>query len=246
MESPPEKASSSIVLAFKRHVSTLWASSMETHLRQCLSVSSNRVMEITESLSHVVTQRAYEEGVLSPSNLLRGLFTARESHKTAAVLYSLFCDAFSEESSDKTFEEWNEEKSSQGPTFKFWFLILNLQILLLSFVRSIREKRLFSVSGNGDLDLDEFFAYENTSAPPYFSSNGALWVCQKSQIIKLLEDETNEPQFHGTFDTLIYDGAALVHALPPQTSRTFADYCCKEFKKQVFKQYRTDVEEDIE
>ncbi|CAG9762315.1 unnamed protein product [Ceutorhynchus assimilis] len=40
-----------------------------------ISISSNRVMEITAQFSHVVVGRAEEEGVVCPSSLKKGLFT---------------------------------------------------------------------------------------------------------------------------------------------------------------------------
>ena len=93
--------------------------------------------------------------------------------------------------------------------------------------------RAFIVSQNRHLDLDNFFEHENASAPPSLSSNGVLRSCQKSQLLKLLEEAIDPPHFEGFCDTIIYDGAALAHALPPKTSRTFGEYCDKEFKNRI-------------
>lgn len=65
---------------------------------------------------------------------------ARAIHqKTAAVLYSLLKEAFTQVHPATSFEEWIEQKRSKCPTFKFWLLVLNLEVLLLSFIRSIRN-----------------------------------------------------------------------------------------------------------
>lgn len=65
---------------------------------------------------------------------------ARAIHvKTAAVLYSLLYEAFTQENPDISFEEWIKEKCSNCPTFRFWLLVLDLEVLLLPFVRSIRD-----------------------------------------------------------------------------------------------------------
>ncbi|KAE8742024.1 hypothetical protein FOCC_FOCC012440 [Frankliniella occidentalis] len=60
---------------------------------------------------------------------------------TAAVLYSLLQDAFLHDhpDSDVAMETWIEENATRSPTFKFWLLVLKLELLLLKFVRSVRE-----------------------------------------------------------------------------------------------------------
>nr|CAD7568390.1 unnamed protein product [Timema californicum] len=47
---------------------------IESMHKRGLSISPNRIMEITASLAHLEIKRAQEEGVLCPSNLLHGLF----------------------------------------------------------------------------------------------------------------------------------------------------------------------------
>lgn len=84
------------------------------------------------------------------------------------------------------------------------------------------------------MDLEKSFEHENTSAPPSLSSNGVLRSCQKSQLLKILEETVDQPQFEEFGDTIIFDGAALVHAIPPKTSRTFGEYCDSEFKNRIF------------
>lgn len=65
---------------------------------------------------------------------------ARHVHEiTASTLYSLMQDAFLNFSSEsQTFEEWINESREKSPTFLYWLTLLNLEILYLCFVRSLR------------------------------------------------------------------------------------------------------------
>lgn len=68
----------------------------------------------------------------------------REVHQvTAAVLYSLMVEAYEEQHPDHevSIDEWCEIQSQKFPTFLFWLLVLNLLVLYLTFVRSVRESR---------------------------------------------------------------------------------------------------------
>ena len=63
---------------------------------------------------------------------------SRHAHQvTACSLYQLLSDAYSE-SSATDFETFSNEKSSV-PQFRFWLTTLDLALLLLIFVRSLRE-----------------------------------------------------------------------------------------------------------
>lgn len=66
---------------------------------------------------------------------------ARAIHqKTAVALFSLLRDAYDEDNPDQdlSIEDWAEQKAQEFPLFKFWLTVLNLEILLLTFVRSVR------------------------------------------------------------------------------------------------------------
>lgn len=93
--------------------------------------------------------------------------------------------------------------------------------------------RLFIVARNRNLDLDEFFKFENTSYPPSLSSDNALRACQKSDIVHILEKAIELREFSGLCDTIVYDGAALIHCLLPRTSETFSEYSQQEFKGYI-------------
>lgn len=88
---------------------------------------------------------------------------------TACALSILLEESYDSSSRDDlSFETWIEESARMYPPFKFWLTILNLIILLLSFVRSVRE---------GDFEL-----YKNSMhlmCPWYFAlnhQNYARWL----------------------------------------------------------------------
>ena len=73
-------------------------------------------------------------------SFLRGAHVKRSRYAhqvTACSLYQLLSDAYSE-SSATDFETFSNEKSSVLQ-FRFWLTTLELELLLLTFVRSLRE-----------------------------------------------------------------------------------------------------------
>ena len=73
-------------------------------------------------------------------SFLRGAYVKRSRYAhqvTACSLYQLLSDAYSE-SSATDFETFSNEKSS-FPQFRFWLTTLELELLLLTFVRSLHE-----------------------------------------------------------------------------------------------------------
>ena len=73
-----------------------------------------------------------------------------------------------------------------------------------------------------------FFSHENYSYPPALSKFGKLNHTNKSDAISILEKL--EPSQHNVpeFDTIIFDGAAVVQIISPNISQTFQQYCRSE------------------
>lgn len=59
--------------------------------------------------------------------------------------------------------------------------------------------------------LQEFFEYENQSAPASWSGNGKLHLWQNSQLIDILKVKVTMPESQPIADSIILDGSALVH-----------------------------------
>ena len=76
-------------------------------------------------------------------------------------------------------------------------------------------------------DLLDFISYENYSYLPDLSKFGELNHANKSDTTSILEKL--EPSQHNVpeFDTIIFDGAAAVQIISPNTSQTFQQYCRK-------------------
>lgn len=106
---------------------------------------------------------------------------ARAIHvKSAAVLYSLLQEAFTQGNPDNSFEEWFEEKCANCSTFRFRLLVLDLEVLLLPFIRSTRD-------GNYEL----FTQTLKKLAPWYFlmdHPHNASWLPIHIKVLAELND----------------------------------------------------------
>lgn len=72
--------------------------------------------------------------------------TQRAHQKTASSLYHLlqkaytdYCTGLGEEDDPLSIEDWCSSNAELYPQFKFWLLILQLELTVLLFVRAIRE-----------------------------------------------------------------------------------------------------------
>ena len=93
--------------------------------------------------------------------------------------------------------------------------------------------RLFISCQNRQCDLQEFFKYENQSAPGSLSDNGRLRMCQKSQLTEILQALVTLPDSEPKADTIIIDGSALINSLPPRSPKTFNDYAKEDILPKV-------------
>lgn len=84
--------------------------------------------------------------------------------------------------------------------------------------------KLFISCQNRECDLSEFFRHENQSHPAALSDGGKLHSCQKSHLTSILENLVTIPENEPDANTVIIDGAALIHSLPPRISKTFEEY----------------------
>lgn len=124
--------------------------------------------------------------------------------------------------------------------------------LLLKSLKSDVQlfSNLFIISANRDLDLNEFFSFENHNFPPSISINGLLRTGDKAALLKCLPkpneridnfDVSEEDLQVNTivdcdntvYDIILYDGPALVHILEPRGCKTFDDYSTLIFEKHI-------------
>ena len=70
---------------------------------------------------------------------------SRHAHQlTASSLYILLCHAYTQysglaEDASLPFDDWRLEKMASTPQFQFWYITLQLELMLLLFIRSLRE-----------------------------------------------------------------------------------------------------------
>ena len=70
----------------------------------------------------------------------------RQAHQiTACSLYKLMKKAFTDycheadDYDEMTFESWSEKRRMESPQFQYWYMILSMELTILSLVRSFRE-----------------------------------------------------------------------------------------------------------
>ena len=97
--------------------------------------------------------------------------------------------------------------------------------------------RLFIANQLRDGDPDVFFSRENQLHPPSLSDHGKIQACKKSDLIKYLKpiEESNKQDF----DCKIFDGAALVHMLKPNSVKSFQQYAEEGFVKFIQRQLQS-------
>ena len=65
------------------------------------------------------------------------------------------------------------------------------------------------------------------------SDGGKIYSCQKYQLTSILVEHNTLPDQEPEADGIIIDGSALVHALPPKRSKTFADHAALDFLPRI-------------
>ena len=89
--------------------------------------------------------------------------------------------------------------------------------------------RLYIASQQSDGDLEEFFEHENQPYPPSLSEFDNLRFGKKSDLISFVNKETPLPPPPASYNVKVFDGAAIVHALPVSSVATFSEYADSKF-----------------
>lgn len=115
--------------------------------------------------------------------------------------------------------------------------------------------RLYLGASNRQVNLDEFFCYENQPFPPSISNNGHLRNGPKSNIVdslcavyKNIDLEDLEYGTHNDATAYFFDGAVIIHFINTTGVKTFGEYSLK--LQQYFSQFtskfqRVDVVWDV-
>lgn len=67
--------------------------------------------------------------------------TACSLHILMSRAYDEYVEGLSESDTKLEFHQWQDYKSSSRPQFKYWSMVLKIQLTILLFVRSLREGR---------------------------------------------------------------------------------------------------------
>ena len=74
------------------------------------------------------------------------------------------------------------------------------------------------------MNLDDLFMHEHLPYRQSLSDRGNLRANNKSDLVACLDDFTTPVSDPPAVDTIILDGAAVVHLLDPRIAQTFSDY----------------------
>jgi len=89
--------------------------------------------------------------------------------------------------------------------------------------------RLYIASQQREVDHEEFFKHENQPYPHSLSEFGNLRFGKKSDLIAHVKKETPPPPPPVSYDVKVFDGAAIVHALPVLFVATFSEHADSRF-----------------
>jgi len=140
----------------------------------------------------------------------------RHAHQvTAASLYQLLQHAYSEhcgsESTPKIFEDWCQQRVSESVHFDFWLKTLSLEILLLMYIRSMREGNFQLYVETLALLLPWMFALDHTHYSRWLSVH--------------VRDMMALPEKHPAIHKEFVAGKFVVHKTSNKFSAMAIDQC---------------------
>ena len=104
--------------------------------------------------------------------------------------------------------------------------------------------QLYIVAKHKDCDVASFFRHENQYFSPSLSDYRNLRFAKKSDLLHILAQESQQDP-PSTFDSIAYDGAALVHLLPTNQIATFDKYASCVFLPHITWQLETCTRVDV-
>lgn len=155
-------------MAFLKAIGSIVRDSGWTDVLVDANIATSGVADSFLSASHVTkTRYAHQVTVCALFNQMN----------TAYEQYQLSCAAYGE--SPLSLDDWKEFLAEESPTFHFWLLIMQLEVLLLVFLASLRE-------GNFSLYVQSL-----TKLVPWFfaldQQNYARWLSVHIRDMKVLQ-----------------------------------------------------------
>lgn len=88
-----------------------------------------------------------------------------------------------------SFESWLQDRCSESPTFKYWLILFNLEITLLSFVRAVRLGNYLEFRESMKDMMPWYFVFDH--------QNYSRWL--SIHVWDLEHLECNAPDIHAEF-----------------------------------------------
>ena len=122
--------------------------------------------------------------------------TRRAHQITASALYLLlqkayseYCDSLTDGNEQISLEEWCTKKSASCPHFHFWYIILQLELMVMIYVRAIREGNFLLYTNALKKLVPWFFALNHT----HYARWIPVHLCDMARL------ETAHPYVYGQF-----------------------------------------------
>ena len=150
-----------LILRFSDKFSKYFALFGQLHIEQCILVIHGQLIK-GSGLLEILTENKFSmiglSAVVDVNNIKRARYTLQI---TLCALFKLLCDAMPDDIPDLSPYDWLSQKSKENTSFLYWKLVIDLEILILMYVRSLRE-------GNFKLHLEVvylllswFFAFDH-------------------------------------------------------------------------------------
>ena len=140
------------------------------HIEIAANRSLGTLLENSGWTSAIVEAGVASSGAAESFLKVSSVTKTRQAHQiTACSLHTLMNEAYqdycSEDSAESslTFEDWCGMRKQQSPKFKFWHMVLDMQLVLFLLIRSFRE-------GNFDLYREAL----SELIPYFFAQLGAI------------------------------------------------------------------------
>ena len=127
-----------LILRFPGEFSNYFALFGQLHIEQCILVTHGQLIK-GSGLLEILTENKFSmiglSAVVDVNNIKRARYTLQI---TLCSMFKLLSDAIPENCELSPYD-WLTKKSTESTSFLYWKLVIDLEILILMYVRSIRE-----------------------------------------------------------------------------------------------------------
>ena len=139
-----------LILRFPEEFSKYFALFGQLHIEQCILVIHGQLIE-GSGLLEILTENRFSmiglSAVVDVNNIKRARYTLQI---TLCSLFKLLRDAMPDDIRELSPYDWLSQRSKESTSFLYWKLVIELEMLILMYVRSLRE-------GNFKLHLEVLY-----------------------------------------------------------------------------------------